>query len=83
MASATPQDITYEDEIVSPGNGAAQPEVRVRFWYDKNSQPMTYYDVFVAGWMLKDGRYFTREGAMARAEREVELARTQRRGHHW
>lgn len=83
MSSATPQDITWDDVIVQAGNGAAVPEVRVRAWYDKDRNPMDYFDVFVGGWMLSDGRYFTREGAMRRAEREVEIHRTERRGHFW
>jgi hypothetical protein len=82
VSDATPQDIKYDDVIVSPGNGAAQPEVRVRAWYDKDGNPLPHFDVFVGGWALRK-RYATREGAMERAEREVELARTQRKGHHW
>jgi hypothetical protein len=83
VSDATPADLRWDDVIVAAGNGAAQPEVRVRAWYDKDGNPLDYFDVFVGGWMLSNGRYFTRERAMERAEREVELARTQRKGHFW
>ena len=80
MNSATPSDLRYDDVIVAAGNGAAQPEVRVRAWYTKDGDPLPHFDVFVGGWALRK-RYATREAAMARAECEVEIARLQRRGH--
>jgi hypothetical protein len=81
VSGTAPDDLRWDDVVVAAGNGAAQPEVRVRAWYSKDGDPLPYFDVFVGGWMLKDGRYATRERAMLRAEREVEIARTQRKGH--
>jgi hypothetical protein len=76
-----------EDDVRQMGNGAAVPRVIVRSYYrhdysaSSDGRRFLGADVYVGGWRVNGRRYGTVAGASRRAAREMEIARTQRRGH--
>jgi hypothetical protein len=78
--SALPADLTWEDEVLQEYTAAGRPQVLIRTYSDRTGAHVAS-DVWVGGWMLRDGRYRNRRSAEARARTEIDLARTRRAGH--
>jgi hypothetical protein len=72
-----------DDEVRQEGSGGVL-RVVVRKHFRANDTAdgeFTGADVLVGGWRVNGRRYTTLAGASRRAAREIESARTQRRGH--
>jgi hypothetical protein len=78
-------DVVVEDDVRQEGNGQAVPRVVVRTTYRRHDGVADLFlgaDVFVGGWRVNSRTYSTLAGASRRAAREMEIARTQRRGQY-
>jgi hypothetical protein len=76
--------VWVDDDVRQEGNDAAVPRVVVRKHFRANDTADGEFvgaDVFVDGWRVNSRTYTTIAGASRRAAREIESARTQRRGH--
>jgi hypothetical protein len=84
-ADVTVSGLLQEDDVRQEGDGqtAGRPRVVVRSYYSADSSGRRFIgaDVYVGGWRANGRRYTTLAGASRRAAREIESARTQRRGH--
>jgi hypothetical protein len=82
--------LSQEDDVRQEGDGrtVGRPRVVVRSYFTDDSSAassgrrFTGADVYVGGWRANHRRYTTVAGASRRAAREIEAARTERRGHY-